>query len=247
MDPFHAVDHRPWAMPESPWIMRQRWCDLLFAHWPVDPLALRRLVPSDLEVETFDGSAWVGVVPFRMEDVAPRAIPGVPGISAFPELNVRTYVRHGDKPGVWFFSLDAAQSLAVAVARRWFHLPYFRAEMTCDEIEPGMIAYASRRTHRRAPAARLEGTYTPTGERFRARPGTLEHWLTERYCLYAADRRGRLFIGEIHHEPWPLHPAMADLRTNTMATAAGIDLPDTDPHLLFAHEIDVRVWSLRPV
>lgn len=241
-----ATAHRPWPVPEAPWVMAQVWHDLLFAHWPVSPESLRARVPAELELDTFDGSAWIGIVPFRMSGVRLRGLPAVPGTSAFPELNVRTYVRVGDRPGVWFFSLDAANALAVAVARAWFDLPYFRARMSCaargEEID-----YASERTHRGAPAAAWRGTYAPTGPVELAARGTLEHWLTERYCLYARSPAGRIRRGEIHHEPWPLQPARARIAVDTMATAHGIALPDRAPHLLFARRLDVRIWAPRRV
>jgi uncharacterized protein YqjF (DUF2071 family) len=235
------VEHRPWPLPPRPWIMAQSWHDLLFAHWRVDAAALGALLPPGLALDTFAGEAWVGVVPFRMSGIRLRGLPAVPGTSAFPELNVRTYVTDGEHPGVWFFSLDAAHALAVRVARRWFHLPYFDARMRCDADGAG-IDYASERTHRGAPPAALRARYRPTGEVSRASPGSLERWLTERYCLYARSPRG-LLRGEIHHAPWPLQPAAAEIETNTMAAAVGIPLPDEPPLLHFARRIDVVCWA----
>jgi uncharacterized protein YqjF (DUF2071 family) len=141
------TDHRPWPLPSSPWVMRQKWHDLLFMHWRIPPQTLRPLVPAALELDHFEGSAWLGVVPFRMTGVRLRGTPAIPGLSAFPELNVRTYVSAGGKPGVWFFSLDAASAIAVAAARAWFHLPYFRARMSL-EAHGDEIRYQSHRTHR---------------------------------------------------------------------------------------------------
>lgn len=228
--------------------MRQTWHDLLFAHWPLDPAVLRPLLPPGLHVDTFGGQAWVGVVPFGMREVYPRGTFAMPGLSAFLELNVRTYVtdREGPaaKPGVWFFSLDAASRLAVRTARRWFHLPYFDADMQLATVGDA-VRYASRRTHRGAPPAELRADYAATGPVRLARPGTLEHWLTERYCLYTVGRRGALLRGEIHHPPWPLQPAEADFDVNTMARAAGIVLPADAPLAHFAKSIDVAVWGLR--
>lgn len=243
--PF-ATDHRPWPLPSRPWVMAQTWLDLLFAHVRVDAAALRALVPAELELETFDGSAWLGVVPFRIEGLRPRGLPGVPGATSFPELNVRTYVRAGAKPGVWFFSLDAASALAVRGARVGFHLPYFDAAMRCaargEDVE-----YASVRTHRGAPPAEWRGAYGPTGPMRRSARGTLEHWLTERYCLYARSPRGVIRRAEIHHDPWPLQPADARVEIDTMAAAAGVIVTPQRPHLLFARRIDVRVWLPRRV
>jgi uncharacterized protein YqjF (DUF2071 family) len=235
---------RPWAVPSSPWIMWQKWHDLLFMHWPVAASQLRDKIPAGLEIETYDGSAWVGVVPFRMTGVRARWMPPVPGTSAFAELNVRTYVTANSKPGVWFFSLDAASTLAVAAARRWFHLPYFRAQFSVSTTEDGAIDYRSRRTHRGAPAADLRVSYKASGEVFHARPGSIEYFFAERYCLYAFDGR-RVFRGDIDHEPWPLQPADAQIRINTMAAASAIALPNQKPLLHFARYQNVKIWGLR--
>jgi hypothetical protein len=158
-------------------------------HWRVQPDQLRCLIPPSLALETHDGSGWLGIVPFRMSGVRIRWFPPLPGACAFPELNVRAYVTANGKPGLWFFSLDAASAIAVAAARRWFQLPYFRTQFSVTASDDGAIDYRSRRTHRGAPAADLRVSYKPAGEVFHARPGTIEYFLTERYCLYAFDGR----------------------------------------------------------
>src|SRR5882757_11124106 len=170
---FSHTKHRPWALPSGPWIMAQSWHDLLFAHWPVDAAMLRSHIPADLAIDTFDGQAWLGIIPFSMTGVRLRWTPPVPGLSAFPELNVRTYVTAQDKPGVWFFSLDAANAMAVRAARWWFHLPYFKANMKCEE-QNGSIHYLSERTHHGAPPGVLEGRYRPERGFFEAQSGSLE-------------------------------------------------------------------------
>jgi uncharacterized protein len=235
------VAHRPWPLLTGSWVMAQSWHDLLFAHWPVDSVILCPLIPQQLQIDTFEGQAWLAVVPFRMSGVRLRGTPAVPWLSAFPELNVRTYVADGKKPGVWFFSLDAVNPLAVAIARVWFHLPYFRARMRCKE-QDGWIHYQSERTHRGAPSGLLECAYRPLGEVLTPQLGTLEHFLTERYCLYTADARGRIIRGEIHHLPWPLQLAEAEFTVNSMAGAAGVELPARKPLLHFSRRQDVVVW-----
>ena len=150
-------------MPSTPWVMTQTWHDLLFAHWSVDAAVVRAAIPSQFELDTFDGQAWLGVVPFHMSNVSPRGVPSLPWISAFPELNVRTYVRAGGDPGVYFFSLDAANSVAVAIARTMFHLPYFFADMKVDEHK-GWIDYSSRRAANSSPAAEFVGRYRAVSE-----------------------------------------------------------------------------------
>jgi len=235
-----SVAHRPWPLPAGPWVMAQSWHDLLFAHWPVDLAELRPLLPPQLQIDILRGRAWLAVVPFRMTGVRLRGTPAIPGLSAFPELNVRTYVTCDGKPGVWFFSLDAANSLAVAIARAWFHLPYFHARMSCTE-HGGRIHYHSDRIHRRAPAALLKGRYRPIGGAFSPQPGRLEHFLTGRYCLYTADARGQIIRAEIHHPPWPLQPAEAEFARNSMTESLGIALTP-HPLLHFAWRQDVLVW-----
>lgn len=222
--------------------MAQRWDDLLFAHWPCPEELLRPLLPPSLELDRFDGVTWVGIVPFRMTGVHLRWMPAVPTTGRFAELNVRTYVTDGRKPGVWFFSLDAASPLAVSVGRRWFGLPYFNADMQVSAAGDS-VRYSSARTHAGAPPAAFDARYGPAGDVELASPGTLAHWLTERYCLYAADHRGHLRRAEIHHRPWPLQPAWAAISHNTMAEAAGLTLPDTDPILHFARTLDVRIYA----
>ncbi len=241
---LEQVAHRPWPMPAGPWIMAQSWHDLLFAHWRVEEAALRRHIPAELEIDTYEGQAWLGVVPFRMSGVRLRGTHAIPWLSAFPELNVRTYVLADGKPGVWFFSLDAGNRIAVAIARAWFHLPYFRARMSCEERN-GWIEYKCGRSHRGAPCGVLNGRYRATGEVFSAAPGSLEHFLTERYCLYTTGEDGRVISGEIHHAPWPLQIAEAELISNTMPEAAGIYLPPAKPLLHFAKRQDVVVWQPR--
>ena len=235
------VSHRPWPLPAGPWVMAQTWHDLLFAHWPVAVEQLRVLIPDRLEIDIFEGQAWLAVVPFRMDGVRLRGTPALPGLSAFPELNVRTYVTYGGMAGVWFFSLDAGNPLAVTIARAWFHLPYFRARMSCAERD-GWIEYASERTHSGFPAAALTGRYRPVGPAFSPRPGTLEYFLTERYCLYASDGQRQLIRGEIHHLPWPLQLAEAEFERNSMAESLDFALA-FPPLLHFAKRQNVVVWA----
>lgn len=236
--------HRPWPVPDRAWVMTMSWVDLLFAHWRVEPELLAARLPAGLELDTFDGEAWIAVVPFRMENVGPRGAPNLPFVSAFAELNVRIYVKTPDGyPGVWFFSLDAANWAAVRGARVGFHLPYFDAEMKCER-DGQVIEYESRRRHSGFPDGDFIGRYRPLGEPYRAAPGSLEHWLTERYCLYAADDSGQLYRGEITHPPWPLQRAQAEIEINTVCDAHGIELSTTPDLLHFAERIDVVGWTL---
>jgi len=235
------VAHRPWPMPARPWIMTQTWHDLLFAHWRVDPAVLRARVPGGLELDRFEGEAWVGVVPFHMTNVAPRGVPALPWLSAFPELNVRTYVRAGGRPGVYFFSLDARNASAVLAARTMFGLPYFVASMRVER-EGDAVHYTSRRRASRV-RAELLATYRPAGPAVPPEPGSLEHFLTERYCLFTVSRQRRIHRVDIHHPPWRLQRAEAAIEINTMAEAAGIRLPATPPLLHYASRQDIVAWQ----
>jgi uncharacterized protein len=237
---LEQVSHRPWPMPNLPWVMTQTWHDLLFAHWPVDPRKLRSKVPSAFEVDLFDGIAWLGIVPFHMTNVAPRGVPSLPWISEFPELNVRTYVRVHDRPGVYFFSLDAGSTLAVRAARKLLNLPYYSASMTVTPLGDG-IEYQSLREDDSSDAS-LSANYRPVGTRFHAVDGSLEYFLTERYCLYNLDHKDAPYRLEIHHPPWPLQVADAEFARNTMADAAGFPLANATPLLHFSKRQDMVAW-----
>ena len=240
-----SLDHRPWPLPKGPWIMAQKWHDLLFAHWRASADSLRKLLPKKLELDTHDGQAWISIVPFRMSGVRLRGTPAHRWLSSFPELNVRTYVTAAGKPGVWFFSLDAANGAAVEIARRWFNLPYFHARMTCRAVEQGDVAYSSRRKDRRGADEELEANYRSEGPVFQCQPGTLEYFLTERYCLYAQKPNGTLLRSEIHHAPWSLQSARATFVKNTMTQELGI-VTSAPPVLLhFSKLQDVIVWAPR--
>jgi uncharacterized protein YqjF (DUF2071 family) len=221
------------------------WIDLAFLHWRVPLDMLRPLVPAELAIDTYDGSAWVGIIPFEMRDVAPSGLPPIPTASDFPELNVRTYVSHGGRAGVWFFSLDAGSWLAVMGARGAANLPYFHARMSCTRPGPDDVAYESERTHPGAPKADFRAWYRPTAPVFTSQPNTFEFWCTERLCLFSATREGGLQRLDIEHERWPLQPGVADVVVNTMAAASGISLPAEKPHVLFSKKLDVTAhWPV---
>jgi uncharacterized protein YqjF (DUF2071 family) len=240
---LRATAHRPWPLPDEPWVMAQTWEDLLFAHWPVPVAALRPHVPEPLPVDTFDGTAWLGVTPFEVSGLRLRGTPPPPRLSRFPELNVRTYTTFDGRPGIWFFSLDAGSAAAVAGARRTYRLPYQHARMTIAR-RGDAIRYRSVRTSSGAPAAALDAEYAPTGEARPAPVGTLEHWLTERYCLYTLDR-DRLFRADIHHPPWPLQDASAEIARSTVPPD-GLEVSG-EPHLMYSARQDVLIWPLERV
>jgi uncharacterized protein len=238
--------HRPWAIPTDPWLMAQTWENLLFAHWPVPPEELRPLLPEAIPLDLWEDSAYVGVTPFRVGALRLRGTPHFGGLTAFPELNVRTYTTLDGKPGIWFMSLDAANAAAVAAARRAYRLPYFNAEMEIRANGP-WIDYRSRRASSDGQPAELVGRYRPVGPQFAPAPGSLEHWLTERYCLYTLDDHGGVLRADIHHPPWPLTLAEANLELNTMAEPYGLKLNSSPPLLHFASRQDVLIWPLGPM
>ena len=230
-----------------------RWTDLLFAHWPVCTAAIASLIPNSLTVDTFDGTAWVGVVPFHMEQVQVKGSPAIPGNTAFAEVNVRTYVRDrksGDG-GVYFFSLDASNPLAVIAARAWYHLPYYFARIKTErwEIDGGRRCdYQSKRLLSRR-SAELQVRYATCGGSQIMQPakgGTIEHFLTERYCLFTHARR-RLMRADVHHLSWPLLKAEAEFDELSLTTAEQIKLPDAAPLLHYARSLDVLAWPPRRV
>jgi uncharacterized protein len=235
---LRRTEHRPWPLAPGRWTMGQTWDDLLFLHRRVGADVLRDRLPAGLELDTYEGDAWLGVTPFVVTGLRLRGIPPLPFVSTFPELNVRTYVTAGGKPGVWFFSLDASSALAVEAARRLYKLPYYRARMEVER-PGGWIAYSCARAEGVRPHV-FEGRYRPVGPAAEPAAGTLEHFLTERYCLYAADR-GRLVRAEIHHAPWPLQPAEAEIDLDTMPPDS-VDVPDDEPLLHFSRRQDVLVW-----
>jgi uncharacterized protein YqjF (DUF2071 family) len=235
------VEHRPWPLPRRGWTLGQTWEDLLFAHWKVPAADVREQVPAGLEVETFDGSAWVGIAPFRLSGLRARGTLPLPRISEFLELNVRTCVRGSDgRPGVWFFNLDASSRLAVVVARRMYKLPYFHARMSAEQ-RGEWIDYECARIEESGRV--FSGSYRPTGTVFHAEPGSLEWFLMERYCLYTTDDRGALQRADIHHELWPLQAAEAVIE---LASVSPLVL-DGVPVCHFARRQDVLVWPLEPI
>lgn len=243
-----ASKARPWPAPARPWAMWQVWSDLLFAHWPISPRAMAGALPPGLAPDLWEGEAWLGVVPFRMPILQIRGAPNVAPFTSLTEINVRTYVTVGSKPGVYFFSLDADNPITVQAARLWYNLPYFNARFACDfAVKDGSVRYQMRRADPRARPAAFVADYHPVGPARPAAPGSLADWLTARYALYVLDRRGHLTRGEVAHAPWPLAPAEAEIRENTMAAAHGLTLPDTPPLLHFSRRLDTLAWTTRPI
>lgn len=232
---------RPSGLP----LMYQTWGQLLFLHWPLPVAAVRPLIPARLEIDTYDGMAWVGVVPFTLWGTHPVAFPALPVLSRSHELNVRTYVHCNGEPGVWFFSLDANNPLMVWGARTTYHLPYFWARMRLEQTPQG-IHYRSQRRHPNAAPALFEAEWTPSGQQFLATPGSLDYFLVERLCLYA-EHRGRIYRSRIYHRPWPLCPARLTSLHSTILPADGLPVPSGEPLLhAQAEPFEVEIWPLTP-
>jgi uncharacterized protein YqjF (DUF2071 family) len=235
--------------PATRTVLAMRWEHLLFAHWPLPAAVLQERLPAGLEIDTFDGDAWIGIVPFIMADVGPPGLP-LPGrLGRFGELNVRTYVRptrsRDGPPGVWFLSLDAANPYVVAAGRAVFHVPYLRARIRAAVVD-GEVRYSSRRTHLGAPPARFTARYRATGPSAQATPGSIDDWLTSRMAVYAADRHGHVFRGDISHSPWQVAPAEWELRGETLLRGHGLERPRLEPRLLAADALDVLGrWPVR--
>ncbi|HEV2704997.1 MAG TPA: DUF2071 domain-containing protein [Pyrinomonadaceae bacterium] len=228
--------------PDGTNIGHMNWGKLLFMHWRVPVAALRPLVPERLTIDTHEGEAWVGIVPFTMWDVRPSYTPAIPGLSEMHELNVRTYVHYEGVPGVWFMSMDCNSLVAVRGARTFFHLPYYDAEMSLEE-HGRTVEYSSRRTHGDAPPAEFRASYTYGEATGHAAPDSLDFFLTERYCLYS-EHEGELYRLRIHHQKWPLRTATAVVHRSNLLEALGLPTPSGEPLLHYANAIEVDVWPL---
>jgi uncharacterized protein len=234
-----SIRTRPPGIP----LMRHKWGKLLFMHWPISERVLRPLIPENLNIDTFEGTAWIGITPFTLWDVRLSFFTAVPWLSDFHELNVRTYVHFNGVPGVWFFSLDTNSILTVLGARSLYHLPYFNAKIDLDEKD-GAIYYDLKRMIN--PPARFSGSWKAGDKLPEAEPGTLEFFLVERYCLYSTDKKN-LYRCRIHHRPWPLQQAELLSYQSTMIDSHGLPTPECHPLLYYANALDVDIWSLEKV
>lgn len=234
-----SILERPSGWP----LMHQNWGKLLFMHWRIDEKLLRPLIPERLTIDTFDGAAWIGIVPFTMWGIRASFLPPIPGTSTFHELNVRTYVHHNGVPGVWFLSLDAGNRLAVWGARKFYYLPYFNADMALTQTG-NTIHYESNRTDKRGAPATLQTSWSIGSPLPPAAVDSLEFFLTARYCLYT-EHRGEIYRSRIHHPPWPLHKATLQSFESTMLESHGLLAPDDDPLLHYSEKISVDIWPLK--
>lgn len=232
------LSHRPWPLPEQPWKWRQSWQQLAFIHYRADAGRLQTRLPAGLTIQEYDGSAWLGVVPFRMAEISRGTLPSISPLKRFPELNLRTYVEHSGRSGVWFFSLDADCWPLVIAGRNLYGLPYYKAKMAHVESPEG-IAFSSIRAR---GSMRFHGRYRPVGPIFFASDGSFEHWATERYCLYSQKGADTLRL-EVHHRPWPLQVAEAEIQICDIFRAADVTTNDPSPRCHFSTGVDVISFS----
>ncbi len=248
---FVRTSHKPRPLPAGRWAMTQRWNDLLFAHWPIAAPRIQALLPDWLEADTCEGSAWLGAVPFWLDRIKIRALPAIPGLRKFPDLNFRTYVRERftGTPGFYCFSVDSSSLLAVAAAHALYHLPYCLAEMRLEPRSEREFGFYSRRRFSRQQVifkARYRGL-GPTRKTMQILPGSFEYFFTERTCVFSSNRSGQPIRANLHHVSWPLEEAEAEIERNDLATALGIELPDQEPVLHYSRRLAVYVWPVELV
>jgi uncharacterized protein len=238
------TEHRPFPLPNGPWIMTQTWNHVLFAHWPISLESIRDKIPDQLEIDMYNQNAWIGILPFYLNHLRLRNLPPIPLSSAFPELNVRTYVTYKGIPGIYFFSLDADHQLAVLSARTFFHLPYYYAKMEIilnkDEIEFKSTRRSSNQN------AEMVALYHPVSKRYHHQKDTMEYWLTERYRFYTT-HKGDLYYEDIHHLPWSLQKAEAEFSKNTLLSALDIDVINSSPLLHYSESQKVLFWPIHRI
>lgn len=240
------IAHRPWQLPSKHWIMRQTWSNLFFTHWPIAPEMIRPYIPQSLQIDTFNRYAWVGVVLFVMKGVYPRGLNCISLIRPFPEINVRTYVQFDGKPGIYFLSIDVGDWASCTIAKRWFRLPYFSSDVFFDRKDQNFY-FQSNRKGIANTTIKFNGKYIPLPGVFYPQKGTLDHWLTERYCLYSKDQKGNLYCGEIHHRPWPLQNAESEIPTNSLLSPFNFDLTGVKPISHYSKGVDSFIWNIKKI
>ena len=242
---------RPRPLPSGRWVLRQRWNDLLFAHWPISEARMASLLPDGLEVDTHQGMAWLGIVPFWLDRLKVRGLPALPGARRFPDLNMRTYVRDRETgtAGTYFFSIDASKLLTTTAARFLLNLPCHWAEMHMEQRSDREFSFYSRRRFTSQPVI-FQARYRSMGPSSRMaehRLGSFEHYMSERNCLFTLNRAGRLVRSNLHSIPWPLEEAQAEIEQNDLAASIGLQLPADSPVLHYSRRMALYIWKPQPV
>ncbi|MFS0644807.1 YqjF family protein [Siminovitchia sp. 179-K 8D1 HS] len=243
MDIYKIVEHRPWPLPVNRWIMRQTWRNVLFLHWPIQPGLLRPHIPPALEIDTFKGCAWLGIVAFTMKGIYFRGLP-FSVVPSFSEVNVRTYVTYKGKPGVFFMSLDVDDWASLNIAKRWYRLPYHPAKISVQDCG-GVIQYQSVRKAGNPVA--FKGSCIPSNDVYFPDRGTLDHWLTEKYCFYTTRNGKDIYHGDIHHPPWPLKKADIQIDQHTLFSPWNINISKEGPIAHFSEGVDSLMWNGKPL
>ncbi|WP_420238802.1 YqjF family protein [Telmatobacter bradus] len=237
---------RPRPLPSGRWVLRQRWNDLLFAHWPVPEAQMAALLPDGLDVDTHQGMAWLGIVPFWLDRLKVHGLPSLPGVRRFPDLTMRTYVRDRTTgtTGTYCFSIDASQLLAVTAARFFINLPYHWAEMKLEQRSEREFSFFSRRRFVSEPVV-FQARYRGLGPSSRTAEhcsGSFEYYMSERNCLFTLNRSGQLVRSNLHSIPWPLEEAQAEIEQNDLAASIGLHLPATPPVLHYSRRLALYIW-----
>ncbi|MFD0770574.1 YqjF family protein [Bacillus sp. CGMCC 1.60114] len=246
MNLLNDIIHRPFPISSKKWIMRQTWRNVFFLHWPIRPEALRPHIPAPLQMDTFDHYAWLGIVAFVMGGIYPRNFPFISITPRFSEVNVRTYVQYDGKPGVYFLSLDVQNWASYTIAKRWYRLPYYPAQISFQNEDKTIHCQSIRKGKINTQIA-FNGSFIPSPEVNFANTGTIDHWLTERYCLYSADKRGNIYCGEIHHSPWPLQKIETEIGMNTLFSPFHSGLSKEKPISHFSKGIDSLIWNIKRI
>lgn len=246
MNIFNEIDHRPYPLPSQNWIMRQTWRNLLFLHWPIPVEKLRPFIPASLKIDTFRGSAWLGVILFVIEGIYPRAVSTLSLVRKFPEINLRTYVKCKDKPGIYFLSIDVGNWASLRLAKRWYRLPYHSAKISFKKEGSSFSCQSNRKGRADIPII-FQGKYAPQSNVFFPKEGTVEHWLTERYCLYSTNNGVDIYCAEVHHRPWPLQAALAEISANTLFTPFDFDLYEEKPLAHYSKGIDSLIFNSKRI
>lgn len=224
------------------WTMEQEWSNLCFLHYAIDPNILRERIPAGMELDTYEGQAYLSIVPFHMKKIRLREMPSLLSMR-FGELNLRTYVTYEGRPGVYFYSIDADSWLGGQLAQLMYHLPYYDADISLVENENQFEFHSVR--HGRGPVGEFSCLYRPISEVFEAQAGTLDAWLTQRYSLFSTDSVGRIYRGDIEHGSWQLQRAEATIPCNTLFEAVGLPRPLEEPRAFYVADIVTHCWPLK--
>jgi uncharacterized protein YqjF (DUF2071 family) len=238
------VTHRPWPIISKNWIIRQSWSNLLFTHWPISAELLRPHIPRSLQIDTFDGTAWLGVVVFVMDGIYLRGLSALSLTPKFAEINVRTYVQCNGKPGVYFMSLDVADWASLMFAKRWYRLPYKAAQISFQKEGRTFFCQSLRKEKAKVPIG-FHANYIPDSRVYFSKKEMFDHWLTERYCFFSTDTRGNIYCGEIHHQPWPLQKVEIEICRNSLFTPFQFDLSEEKPIVHFSKGLDSLFWNIK--